>query len=276
MKHLKLNIDDNIAELIFDMQDSNANLLTTDVLCELEDSLDDLVKKTDIDILFIKSAKKDIFIAGADIKEIESLQDEEDAYKKVRRGQIILRKISILPFTTVAVIDGACLGGGLELALNCDFRLATQGSKTKIGLPEVSLGVLPGFGGTQTLKHLIGEQKALELILGSKLLNGAKAEKLGVVDFSVPNGYLQFKLKSMSENKIISKKYKKSFLERFIPSIIYSFAKKEVMKKTKGKYEAPLSVIKLFQMTRGLPINEALEAEARAFSKLAVTDTSKN
>lgn len=276
MQHLKLIQNDNIAQLIFDMKNSNVNLLTTDVLCELEDTLDVLAKKADIDILFIKSAKKDIFIAGADINEIESLKDEEDAYKKVRRGQIILRKISILPFTTVAVIDGACLGGGLELALNCDYRIATQGAKTKIGLPEVSLGVLPGFGGTQILKRLIGEQKALELILGSKILNGAKAEKLGVVDFSVPNGYLEFKLQSMSEKEIVAKKYKKSPLERFVPFIIYHFAKKEVMKKTKGKYKAPLSVIDLFEKTRSLPINEGLEAEARAFSKLAVTDTSKN
>lgn len=276
MEHLKLIQRDNIAELIFDMQDSNANLLTACVLEELETLLDELNKKTEIDILFIKSAKKGIFIAGADINEIQSLEDEEEAYKKVRRGQIILRKISILPFDTVAVIDGACLGGGLELALNCNYRIATQSSKTKIGLPEVSLGVLPGFGGTQTLKRLIGEQKALELILGSKLLNGAKAEKLGVVDFSVPNGYLEFKLKSMSENKIVSKKYKKSLLERFAPFLITYFAKKQVMKKTKGKYQAPLSVISLFDSTRGLPINEALEVEAREFSKLAVTDTSKN
>ena len=276
MKHLKLIQNGNIAELIFDMQDSNVNLLTTCILEELEGLLDELNKKTDIEILFIKSAKKDIFIAGADINEIESLEDEEEAYKKVRRGQIILRKISILPFTTVAVIDGACLGGGLELALNCDYRIATQSSKTKIGLPEVSLGVLPGFGGTQTLKRLIGEQKALELILGSKILNAAKAEKLGVVDFSVPNGYLEFKLKSMSENKIVSKKYKKSLLERFVPFVITYFAQKQVMQKTKGKYQAPLRIIDLFIKTRDLPINEALEVEAREFSKLVVTDTSKN
>lgn len=276
MKTLTLKQDNKIAELIFDMPDSNVNLLTADVLAELEVMLDELKNTTSIDILFIKSAKKDIFIAGADINEIDSLDDEDEAYEKVRRGQIILRKITVLPFTTIAVIDGACMGGGLELALNCTYRVATQNPKTKIGLPEVSLGVLPGFSGTQTLRKIVGEQKALELILGSKILNSAKAEKLGLVDFSIPNGYLEFKLDSLAKEPIKTRKHKDSFIESFMPFLIYKFALKEVMKKTKGKYPAPIKVIELFEKTREMPINEALSIEAREFAKLALTQTSKN
>ncbi len=181
MKAFDFNIDnDGIATLSFDLEDSNVNVLSSEVLKSLDSKIQELKVSKDIKLLQITSAKDGIFIAGADISEIEDLRDEEEAYNKVREGQKILSGISVLPFPTLAVIDGACLGGGLELALCCDYRLCTENAKTKIGLPEVNLGVLPGFGGTQRLKRLTGLSKALELILGGKILNGKKAEKLGV------------------------------------------------------------------------------------------------
>lgn len=284
MSAFNLTKDGKIATLMFDMKDSNVNVLSSPVMDELEILLDELKESKDIDVLLFKSAKKGIFIAGADISEIESLKDEKEAYEIVRKGQIILSKISLLPCHTVAVINGACLGGGFELALNCSYRIATENPATKIGLPEVSLGVLPGFGGTQNLKHLIGKQKSLELILGAKMINGKKAEKLKMVDACVPEGYLDFKVESFvkaildskEQAKIDSNRYKSSLLERFAPSLIYYFATKEVMKKTKGKYPSPLEVIVLYKKTENLPINEALSLEAYAFSRLCVTDVSKN
>ena len=284
MSAFNLNIENRIATLMFDMPDSNVNLLSIDVMNELEKLLDQLKDSKDIDVLLFKSAKKDIFIAGADISEIESLDNEQVSYEVVRNGQIILSKISLLPFFTIAVIDGACLGGGFELALNCNYRIATENDKTKIGLPEVNLGVLPGFGGTQNLKYLIGKQKALELILGAKMINGKKAERLKMVDACVPVGYLDFKIESFikailnneDRAKIDNKRYKPNLLERFAPGIIYHFAHKEVMKKTKGNYPSPLEVIELFKKTDRLPINEALSLEAYAFARLCVTDVSKN
>ncbi len=284
MSAFDLHVENNIATLIFDMPDSNVNLLSTTVLKELDSYLDELKNRKDIDVLLFTSAKEGVFIAGADISEIKSLNDEQVSYDIVRKGQIILSKISTLPFYTIAVIDGACLGGGFELALNCDYRIATQNPKTKIGLPEVNLGVLPGFGGTQNLKHLIGKQKALELILGAKMINGLKAEKLKMVDACVPEGYLDFKLESFiqavlddSERaKIDERRYKENILERFAPGLIYHFALKEVMKKTKGNYPAPLEVIELFKRTEKLPLNEALSLEVYSFARLCVTEVSKN
>ena len=284
MSAFTLENNQAIATLTFDMPDSSVNLLTKEVLEELDTLLEAIKKRDDIKILLIKSAKKDIFIAGADIAEIASLYDEKEAYEIVRRGQIILRKIAFLECITVAIIDGACLGGGFELALNCDYRIATHNPKTKIGLPEVNLGVLPGFGGTQLLKRLIGTQKALELILGAKQINGAKAEKLKMVDASVPQGYLDFKIESFTQAlldaneraKIDAKRYKESMLERYGADIIFYLAHKEVLKKTKGHYEAPLKVIELFKATQTLPINEALSLEASAFAHLAITPTCKN
>ena len=284
MSAFNLHVDNNIATLMFDTPNSSVNLLSTAIMKELETHLDALKENKEIDVLLFKSAKKDIFIAGADISEIEALKDEESTYELVRNGQIILRKIALLPFYTIAVIDGACLGGGFELALNCNYRIATQNSKTKIGLPEVNLGVLPGFGGTQLLKHLIGKQKALELILGAKSINGKKAEKLKMVDACVPEGYLDFKLKAFVQailndkerDKIDAKRYKSSLLEKFAPAVIYHFAHKEVMKKTKGQYPSPLEVIELFKASEELPLNEALSLEASAFARLAISDVSKN
>ncbi len=282
MKVFDFSIEDNIATLCLDLEDSTVNVLSSDVLRTLDEKLDKLKTMQDIKLLKITSAKEGIFIAGADISEIETLRDEDEAYELVREGQKILSKISALPFPTLAIIDGACLGGGLELALCCSYRLATENTKTKIGLPEVNLGVLPGFGGTQRLRRLTGLSKALELILGGKILNGKKAEKLGVVDACVPKGYLEFKEKAFVETilndpkKILAKRKKNSFMEKYLPSVVFSYARKNVMKMTKGKYPAPLAILDLIEKTLNKEVEEGLEFEARAFCKLAITDISKN
>lgn len=282
MKAFTFSIEQKIANLCFDLEDTAVNILSIDVLQALEKQIDEIKTADNIDLLKITSAKEGVFIAGANISDIESLVDEEDAYTLVRKGQQILSKISALPYPTLAIINGACLGGGLELALCCDYRLATENSKTKIGLPEVNLGILPGFGGTQRLRHLTGLSKALELVLGGKVLNGKKAEKLGIVDACVPLGYLEFKEKSFiqmildSPEKILAKRKKGSLMDRYLPSIVFSYARKNVMAKTKGKYPAAISIIDLFEKTEGKEVEEGLEFEARAFSKLAVTDISKN
>jgi 3-hydroxyacyl-CoA dehydrogenase/enoyl-CoA hydratase/3-hydroxybutyryl-CoA epimerase len=284
-KAIKVSINDSgIAEVIFDLPGSSVNLLATEVLLELEGHLDTMKEDKNIKAVFFLSAKEDVFIAGADISEVKAFENEQDAYEKVRQGQRILGKIAHLPFHTIAVINGACLGGGLELALCCDFRLATDGDKTKIGLPEVNLGVMPGFGGTQRLRRLCGLKKALELILGAKLLNGEKAELLGIVDACVPKGYLDFKRDSFLEEvldegkraKIVSRRHKDALLERFFPGLILRFAHKEVMGKTKGHYPAPLAVLELYEKVRKKSFEEALEMEARSFARLSITDVSKN
>ncbi len=282
-KAFHFSAEEEIGTLLFDMPQSRANILSTKVLEELDAQLE-FLKEQNLQALFITSAKDDIFIAGADISEIRSLDDVEVAYDLVRKGQSILEKIESLPYPTIAVIDGACLGGGFELALRCNYRICTDSTATKIGLPEVNLGVLPGFGGTQTLKKLIGPAKAIELILGAKMINGNKAFKLGMVDACVPRGYLEFKKESFlaevlgakGEQKILSRRHSLNMIERFVPFLIWKSAKKTVMAKSKGKYPAPLSVIELFEVTHHMSTHEALDKEARAFSQLCVTPESKN
>lgn len=279
MKAFDFNIDDGIATICFDLEGSSVNILTFEVLRELDKKLKDISNNENILLLKFTSAKEGIFIAGADISEIIKLTDEKETYELLRECQKVLSKISVLPFPTLAIIDGACLGGGLELALCCDYRLATQSNKTKIGLPEVNLGILPGFGGTQRLKHLTGLSKALELVLGAKILNAKKAKQLGVIDACVPQGYLEFKEKSFIEQILNNPKKrasKETFVDKYFPQLVFYYARKNVLKKTKGKYPAATSVLDLFEETQDKEIQEGLEYEARAFSKLAVSNTSKN
>jgi enoyl-CoA hydratase/carnithine racemase len=170
------------------MQDSKVNTISSATLAEFERALDEILasdQSSVIDALVIRSAKPGIFIAGADIKEIEGLIEPEDVDVFVQRALDLFAKLEGLDMLTIAIINGAALGGGLELALACDVRLVSDGPKTKLGLPEVHLGLIPGFGGTQRLPRLIGVEPALELMMGGSPLDGEKAVEMGLADLLV-------------------------------------------------------------------------------------------
>ena len=173
-KHIKFNIDDGIATLCFDMENEKVNKLSQDVLKEFQQRLEDIKNNNSIKILLISSAKENIFIAGADINEIKQMNDEHDIYNVVISVDAVFNDLEQLPYPTVALINGACMGGGLELALACTYRIATTEHKTKISFPEVKLGIFPGFGGTQRLPKLIGLINALDLILTGKTIDAKK------------------------------------------------------------------------------------------------------
>ena len=275
-----------IGTLTFNTPQSNANILTQSALEELETQLDALVQDRSLQMLFIESGKENIFIAGADIHEIKAANDEKSITTLVQRGQEIFNKLEQLPFPTIAMIDGACLGGGLELSLSCTYRIATSHPRTRIGLPEVNLGILPGFGGTQRLYPLVGYAKAMELIVGAKRLKGEKALKLGVVDACVPRGYLGFKKEEFSQ-KILAGSLDKQiqanrkgveWYEKIPPvrNLISAIARKKVMAKTHGHYPAPLAVIDVMQETFDKSLEEGLKVEREAVTRLALTPISKN
>jgi 3-hydroxyacyl-CoA dehydrogenase / enoyl-CoA hydratase / 3-hydroxybutyryl-CoA epimerase len=275
-----------IGTLTFNTPGSSANVFTQAALNEFEAHLDALLQDSTLKALFIESAKENIFIAGADIHEIKAANDERSITVLVQKGQEIFNKLENLPFPSIAVIDGACLGGGLEMSLGCTYRIATSHPHTRIGLPEVNLGILPGFGGTQRLYPLVGYAKAMELIVGAKLLKGEKALKLGVVDACVPRGYLGFKKEELSQAIIDGSLDKKlranqkgiAWYEKFPPvrSLISGIVKKKVLAKTHGHYPAPLAVIKVMQESFGKSLSEGLRIEREAVTKLAVTQISKN
>lgn len=279
---LKKDSGTGIATLTFDLDGEKINKLSGDVLLDLENTLGELAKQKDIKLLVIDSAKPGIFIAGADIEEIRGLTVEADALEKVKRGQEVLSKIETMPFPTVALINGACMGGGTELALCCTYRVTTDNKKCQMALPEVNLGIFPGFGGSIRMPRLVGVVQGLTMVTGGKSVDGKKAEKIGLADTCIPEGYMAEELPRFL-NSIISGKYKRkqpeSIYDKFAPlrALVYKKTRQEILKNTKGNYPAPIKALEVVERTyKKTSLEEGLKIEREEFAKLAVGDISKN
>lgn len=284
----KFRIEDEIGLLSFDMPGSPINKLTSKNLNELNELLEDIHQKKDLKVLLIASAKPRFFIVGADIKEIESIHTERDAYDKAQAGKAVFQRLEDLKIPTVCVINGACLGGGYELALACRYRTASFSEDVKIGLPEVHLGILPGFGGSIRMPRLLGILKSLPLILAGQMLGPDAALKKGLVDRLFYEQTLLEDSKRFARDMIhvpgtlTAQKKKTDPLTWFLEqtpvgrTLVFHQAKKDVLKKTKGHYPAPLEILRLISETYGRSGAEIFEKESRAFSKLGATHISKN
>lgn len=175
-----LNLDENnILWCTFDRKDSSANSLNEPILREFDQILNGIAQGTQAKALIIQSGKKSGFIAGADILQFKNLRSAEDATKLILKGQDVFDKLEKLTIPTIAAISGFCLGGGLELALACQYRIAVDNQKTRLGLPEVKLGIHPGWGGTVRLPDLTGAIPAMDLILSGRTVNAKAAKKNG-------------------------------------------------------------------------------------------------
>jgi len=286
-----LSINDaGVATLLFDFENEKINKLDAAAFFELQDHLNAVSANKAIKLLVFESAKAGIFIAGADINEIKDIKTEQEAYQKARVGQHIIHQISQLPFPTLAVINGACVGGGCELALACTYRLISDDKKAVIGLPEVSLGIIPGFGGCVRLPKLIGLQAALLLILSAKLVDAKKALRLRLVDRiynhtlarDAIDDFIQQLLNHPACIEQILKKREKPLSQKCLENnhlgrqLIFANAHKNIRKKTQGHYPAPFKVIEVIETSISLPIDEALEVELHGFSEVAITAISKN
>ena len=175
--------NDNIGIIEFNDPDVKVNLLSHANIDALKHIIDRIIENDgSIKALFFISAKKNTFIAGADIKELAAIRTKEEALQMCRKGQDLFNKIESLARPTFAVVDGACIGGGLELALSCNYILATKNKKVKLGLPEKKLGITPGFGGSRRLAKKIGARKADYLIDTGMLIDSKEAKRLNMVD----------------------------------------------------------------------------------------------
>ncbi|MFO7588944.1 MAG: enoyl-CoA hydratase-related protein, partial [Gemmatimonadota bacterium] len=203
---LRLEVDlDRIGWLVFDRPDSSVNLLSASVLRRLDalvGELESRIANGQLVAVVVRSGKEGTFIAGADVAEISGIASAGEARAASAEGQRIFRRLERLRVPTVACIDGTCLGGGTELSLHCDHRVATDRSSTRIGLPEVRLGILPGFGGCVKLPRLIGIQKALGLILGGRPVPAERARRLGLVDRVLPHRALERAVREFVEDAI--------------------------------------------------------------------------
>lgn len=173
---------DGSGVLILDVPGKSVNVFTRQVFVDLEAALERLENEKNLPVLVIRSGKPSGFIAGADLNEFLAIKDTVEAEATSALGQRLFARLAALPAPTVAAISGPCLGGGLELALACDYRLVFDKAATQLGLPEITLGLLPGWGGTQRLPRVIGLERALQVILNGKRLNAREAFRWGLAD----------------------------------------------------------------------------------------------
>lgn len=274
-----------VALVEWDLVGEKVNKLSSPVMARFKEITEEL-KKSSYKAVVMISRKPKIFIAGADIEEIEKL-DTQEAFKGVLvRAHEIFNAFEDLPMPTIAAINGACLGGGLELSMTCDYRIATDDDSTRIGLPETKLGIIPGFGGCVRLPRIVGLQAALDIILAGKAVPGKKAFKMGLVDECVPAQMLEEKALKMAESIASKGKRKKYFegkgmakvLDSFVGRpLVFSQARKMLLSQTKGFYPAPEKALEVIKKTYGSSNREkALQIEMEGFCEVAVTEVSKN
>lgn len=272
---------EGIATLLFDLPGEKVNKLSQPVLEELEQMLEQAAKDHTIKALTIASGKEGIFIAGADLHAFEdSFKDPSIADRLIAYGHRVYNKLASLPFPTVALINGACLGGGMELALACTYRVVSDSPKTSLGLPEVSLGIIPGWGGTQRMPRLVGLAEGLPLILGGRPLKAYKAWKIKLADALVPAEFFADKAMAFVASILtpegqerVKQWRRRGGLRNFLLEgnplgrrLLFNKAESDVQKKTKGHYPAPLLALSLIRDTYTLPLNEGLKKEIETFA----------
>ena len=179
---IQREIDHGICLLTFDRPDSGANIFDAATLSDLDQQLDFIEEEDSLEGVVILSAKKSIFIAGADLKTLLHQAQTGEMGGFIAEGQRIFNRLAALKIPTCAAIHGACAGGGYEIALACDWRVASDDPATRIGLPETTLGLIPAWGGCTRLPRLIGAEKAAEVIVKGKLYSAQEAKQLGLVD----------------------------------------------------------------------------------------------
>ena len=273
-----------VAVVTFDVKEEKVNTLNSRLFPQFDQVMEYLQKSDTIKAVVLCSGKPGSFIAGADIKELQSAGSEEEVFRLSQGGQEFFDRLASLSQPVVAAIDGVCLGGGLELALACDYRLASSSPKTKLGFPEVMLGLLPGAGGTQRLPELIGLEKSLQMMLTGMQISSEKAKKFGLVDHIVYSEGLEEKAleaaRALAAGKLKPVRKKQKGATALLSKVkagkkfILSKALEGVQKKTRGLYPAPLGIIEVLQETIDKPSN-GYKKESEVFARLSQTSQCK-
>ncbi len=266
--NLSLTFTNSTAILVFDREDSAANIFDSATLEELSEKLDELTAQPEVTGLLIRSAKPNIFIAGADLSELSTARGEK-LQRLIATGQALFNRIADLPYPTVAAIHGACVGGGYELALACDWRVASDSPKTKIGLPETQLGILPAWGGTTRLPDLLGLQDALPVILSGKLHSSALAKRKGLVDEVVPKEHLKTHALTFIAKGKRHHTHNPIVHNQAVSAVIRVQAQKELQKKTRGHYPGPEAALEVAVASIGRTRAQSQQAELEAIERLA-------
>ncbi|MCW8929439.1 MAG: 3-hydroxyacyl-CoA dehydrogenase NAD-binding domain-containing protein [Gammaproteobacteria bacterium] len=289
--------DFHIVTLYLNIPDTSTNVLSQEVLIELQTILDEM-KKMPLKALIFQSSKEHCFIAGADVNEFSKFIESNNAYDEalhaIQIGQHVMNSIENLPYPTFSLINGHCLGGGMELALACDYRIALDDSQTRIGLPEVKLGIHPGFGGTVRMNRLLGVFKAMNLMLSGRILSVEKAQRFGLIDNIISNKIKNHHFRdlvnqwideSLSQKKGILKyftqKHKRPFYNNLLelnfirPFVSYLISNKVSKRVKKHHYPAPFELINLWQLHAGND-DFMMKKEAESVACLITSETAQN
>jgi 3-hydroxyacyl-CoA dehydrogenase/enoyl-CoA hydratase/3-hydroxybutyryl-CoA epimerase len=285
MPSITWDVRDGIAVVTLNKTDSPVNVISQSVKDEVYAMLTALERDARVRAVAFFSGKKDNFIAGADIEEFVTLKTAAEAEQLSRDGQAMLDRVAAFPKPIAVGIHGSCLGGGLEFALACHYRVATDHPKTQLGLPEIQLGILPGAGGCQRLPRLIGARAALDIILAGKSERAPKAFRLGLVDELVPPAILQditiAAAKRLADRGPMRRKRQGGLLGLLLDGnpigrlLVFRAARKQVLAQTKGNYPAPLAALEAVRHGLGHGLQAGLQREAQLFGQLAVSDVSR-
>ncbi|QOL24445.1 fatty acid oxidation complex subunit alpha FadJ [Thalassotalea sp. LPB0316] len=274
--------DSGIAHLVMDVKGDTMNTLKAEFGDEISQVLADIKADTSLKGIVLVSGKPDSFVAGADVNMLAGCQSKEEVLEIALQGHAIFDQLVNLPIPIVAAVHGACLGGGLELALACHGRVASDSPKTVMGLPEVQLGLLPGGGGTQRLPKLVGIQKALDMMLTGKQLRAKQALKAGIVNDVVPQSILLRTAEEMIlSGKVKPAPRKTSLMDKVLEGnalgrkVVFDQAKKTVLAKTKGNYPAPLKIIECIRAGVEQSPAKGFQVEANNFAELVMTAESE-
>ena len=269
--------DDGTVEIVFDPPGARLVVFTGALLAELERVVStleaDIAAGRPVRLVLVRSAKPDCFIAGADIGELLALPDLAAATRLNVTVHELFDRIEALPVPTVAVIDGACFGGGTECALACGYRIATDHPKTRIGLPEVTLGIIPGWGGTQRLPRLIGPEAALPLMVTGRPLSGPEAAAARLVDRCVERGALEAAIAALRADPPAA-----AAPAGTMPAVSDSLAAEMEASVRRGRLHpaAPLAALRVVRAAAGKPLAAGLALERAAFAECLSSDAGRN
>jgi len=270
---------DGVLVLTIDVPGERVNTLGKSMMAEFDTLLGELETPGSVKAVVLRSGKPDNFIAGADIKDFTTIRSAMEGEALSRAGQSLLDRLEAVAVPVVAAIHGSCVGGGLEIALACRYRVASDDPKTVVGLPEVMLGLIPGAGGTQRLPRLVGLRTSLDMILTGRSLKAARALKAGVLDDVVPAPVLLTAARTaalaLADGSLSKARGGIPATEWLLRPVIFRKARQSVMEKTGGHYPAPLRALDAVQRGTATSMAEGLKIEARHFGELSVSDVSR-
>ena len=276
-----------IGWIVFDDSERKLNVLTEGVMRRLAmrlEEVDRLVTTEQLHAVVVASGKARSFVAGADVEQIAAIRDSDEGEAAARLGQAIFLDLERVPVPTIAAIDGICLGGGTELSLACQYRIASDSPKTRIGLPEVQLGIIPAWGGTTRLPRLVGLGAALPILLTGKPVSAREARRIGLVDDVMPSQDFRDRVRDFTravmhgtaprrrtpawrglvDNTVLGRR------------LVLTAARRRVQRDTGGNYPAPHALIDVLSKSLGAPVEDALAVEAAQAGELIASSVSKN